>query len=340
MVVNQVAYTCLIVIIVVSPLLVCNSGIVCYVSKELWHCRLGHPADQVLSVLSDKIGFKSGDHVSACDICHKAKQTRELGDLVHLDVWGPYKVTSRDGSDNGTEFVNNKLFDLFTGVGIIHQTSAVSDLETVPIATQIEEDVTSKGNNLPDGRKAIGSKWIFKIKYKASGEIDSQVFLWLKQAPRQWNAKLTCALLENGFIQSKNDYSLYVKSKKGLFIALLVYVDDIVITGLRVLGYSKQALGTGILFNKAIQIVANLVFHEKPKHFEIDLHLARETVSSRVIKTIKIRSANNVADVFTKGLSIAQCAELCKRLGLIDMLMCGCRMTSTREVLQLPRQCT
>ncbi|GJV04520.1 ribonuclease H-like domain-containing protein [Tanacetum coccineum] len=132
----------------------------------------------------------------------------------------------------------------------------------------------------PTGRKAIGSKWIFKIKYKASGEIDrykarlvaqgfgqredvnndflsgnlyKEVYMalppgfydknetkvcklvrflyGLKQAPRQWNAKLTCDLLKNEFIQSKNDYSLYVKSKKGLFIALLVYVDDIVITG-------------------------------------------------------------------------------------------------------------
>ncbi|GJX95354.1 ribonuclease H-like domain-containing protein [Tanacetum coccineum] len=31
----------------------------------------------------------------------------------------------------------------------------------------------------------------------------------LKQAPRQWNAKLTYALIENGFSQSKSDYSLY-----------------------------------------------------------------------------------------------------------------------------------
>nr|GEW04408.1 ribonuclease H-like domain-containing protein [Tanacetum cinerariifolium] len=65
-------------------------------------------ADQVLSVLKDKISFKTGDHVSACDICHKAKQTKEpfplsdhksvkLGELIHLGVWGPYKVTSRDG---------------------------------------------------------------------------------------------------------------------------------------------------------------------------------------------------------------------------------------------------
>ncbi|GKE19914.1 ribonuclease H-like domain-containing protein [Tanacetum coccineum] len=52
----------------------------------------------------------------------------------------------------------------------------------------------------------------------------------LKQAPRQWNKKLTTALVEHGFIQSKFDYSLYVKSKGSEFVALLVYVDDIVIT--------------------------------------------------------------------------------------------------------------
>ncbi|GJY09667.1 ribonuclease H-like domain-containing protein [Tanacetum coccineum] len=53
----------------------------------------------------------------------------------------------------------------------------------------------------------------------------------LKQAPRQWNAKLTSTLIENGFSQSKSDYSLYTKSDKGVFLALLVYVDDIIITG-------------------------------------------------------------------------------------------------------------
>ncbi|GJX56459.1 ribonuclease H-like domain-containing protein [Tanacetum coccineum] len=47
------------------------------------------------------------------------------GELVHLDLWGPYKVTSKDGfrSDNGTEFVN-QLFNVFCeSNGIIHQTS-------------------------------------------------------------------------------------------------------------------------------------------------------------------------------------------------------------------------
>ncbi|GJR12265.1 ribonuclease H-like domain-containing protein [Tanacetum coccineum] len=52
----------------------------------------------------------------------------------------------------------------------------------------------------------------------------------LKQAPRQWNAKLTQALTEHGFVQSKFDYSLFTKNSDNVFIILLVYVDDIVVT--------------------------------------------------------------------------------------------------------------
>ncbi|GJT38378.1 putative RNA-directed DNA polymerase [Tanacetum coccineum] len=158
----------------------------CYVSRSMWHQRLGHPADQVLSVLNKTLNLDSQsvpDHL--CDTCNEAKQTREpfslsdhkstkLGQLIHLDVWGPYKVTSRDGfryfltvvddfsraiwtymlkgkddvydsivnftnmlsnqfetkvkkfrSDNGSEFVNNKLQNFLNEKGILHQTSCV-----------------------------------------------------------------------------------------------------------------------------------------------------------------------------------------------------------------------
>ncbi|GJX90221.1 ribonuclease H-like domain-containing protein [Tanacetum coccineum] len=140
--------------------------------------------------------------------------------------------------------------------------------------------------DLPVGRKAIGSKWVRKIKYKSDGEIErykarlvakgfnqkeginfdetfssvvkigdleetvymtlppgyfpdnetkvcklNKSLYGLKQAPRKWNAKITADLLENNFVQSKSDYSLFTKSFGDVFSTLLVYVDDIIITG-------------------------------------------------------------------------------------------------------------
>lgn len=52
----------------------------------------------------------------------------------------------------------------------------------------------------------------------------------LKQAPRQWFAKLSSALVSFGFKQSKDDYSLFTKSKGADYIAVLIYVDDMLLT--------------------------------------------------------------------------------------------------------------
>ncbi|KAF5815294.1 putative RNA-directed DNA polymerase [Helianthus annuus] len=168
--------------------------------------------------------------------------------------------------------------------------------------------------DLPKGRKPIGCKWVYRIKYKANGEVErykarlvakgfnqregidfgetfspvvkmvtvriilklvvnkgwplfqldiNNAFLYgslsedvymtlpqgyydcdknkvcklvkslygLKQAPRKWNEKLTSVLLKMGFVQSLCDHSLFVLCKNDVLVVLLVYVDDIVITG-------------------------------------------------------------------------------------------------------------
>ncbi|CAL1401524.1 unnamed protein product [Linum trigynum] len=53
----------------------------------------------------------------------------------------------------------------------------------------------------------------------------------LKQASRQWFAKLTSFLLKFGFSQSASDYSLFTKWTHGKITVLLVYVDDIIVGG-------------------------------------------------------------------------------------------------------------
>ncbi|WJZ93217.1 hypothetical protein VitviT2T_012173 [Vitis vinifera] len=53
----------------------------------------------------------------------------------------------------------------------------------------------------------------------------------LKQASRQWFAKFSTAIQAAGFVQSKVDYLLFTCRKGKSFTALLIYVDDILITG-------------------------------------------------------------------------------------------------------------
>ncbi|KAL9226203.1 hypothetical protein vseg_002041 [Gypsophila vaccaria] len=77
---------------------------------EFWHCRLGHPSRRVVNLLPFIDNNKSSKHdTSLCDVCLRAKQTRDkfiisenkaksIFELIHCDLWGDYRVTSSCGS--------------------------------------------------------------------------------------------------------------------------------------------------------------------------------------------------------------------------------------------------
>jgi hypothetical protein len=53
----------------------------------------------------------------------------------------------------------------------------------------------------------------------------------LKQAPRAWYAKIDSFFLHLGFKHCESDHSLYVLHTHGNTLIIVVYVDDLVITG-------------------------------------------------------------------------------------------------------------
>jgi hypothetical protein len=72
----------------------------------------------------------------------------------------------------------------------------------------------------PLGFITKGDTWVCQL---------NKLLYELKQASRQWFSKFSSTLLLHGFTQSKADYSLSIKSHESSFMALLVYVDDIVL---------------------------------------------------------------------------------------------------------------
>ncbi|GJZ07010.1 putative RNA-directed DNA polymerase [Tanacetum coccineum] len=179
----------------------------------------------------------------------------------------------------------NKSFEPSNYKDSIHDNNWIEAMNNEMEA--LNRNQTWEITDLPKGRRPIGCKWIYKIKYKSNGEIErykarlipkgfsqreginydetfshvvkmstleEDVYMkipegyasksnenkvcklkkslyGLKQAPKKWNEKLVGVLSECGFTQSLNDHSVFVKSFDNVFIALLVYVDDIIISG-------------------------------------------------------------------------------------------------------------
>ncbi|CAH9101317.1 unnamed protein product, partial [Cuscuta europaea] len=79
---------------------------------ELWHKRLGHPSLHVLEFLQQLGNLNKSNRKLAekpCDICQRAKQTRDnfpingnkantLFELIYCDIWGPYHENRACGS--------------------------------------------------------------------------------------------------------------------------------------------------------------------------------------------------------------------------------------------------
>ncbi|XP_022003043.1 uncharacterized protein LOC110900463 [Helianthus annuus] len=93
------------------------------------------------------------------------------------------------------------------------------DVNNAFLHGDLEEEVYMK---IPDGFAKQGEAHVCRLRKSIYG---------LKQASRNWYQKFTKALIELGFRQSKEDYSLFIYKSERSYVAALIYVDDVVIVG-------------------------------------------------------------------------------------------------------------
>jgi hypothetical protein len=72
----------------------------------------------------------------------------------------------------------------------------------------------------------------------------------------------------------------------------------------------------------ALSLAANPVYHARIKHIEVDYHYIREKVLNKDITISFISTSDQIADVFTKGLSSARFLFLKSKLKVIPSPLC------------------
>ena len=127
----------------------------------------------------------------------------------------------------------------------------------------------------------------------------------LKQAPRAWFDKLKHSLLQIGFVNSKADNSLFIKYTKVSCVFILVYVDDIIITG----SHNKEVCNLIIILNRVFSLkdLGNLHFFLgiEVTPTTTGLHLSQKKYIGDLLKRAKMDNAKPLPTPMISGLHLS-----------------------------------
>ena len=94
------------------------------------------------------------------------------------------------------------------------------DIKNAFLHGELDKDI--KMEQLRGFESKIHPEYVCKLKKALYG---------LKQAPQAWYEKIGEFLVQSGFKVAPSDSTLFVKEKVSRLVIILVYVDDLIITG-------------------------------------------------------------------------------------------------------------
>ncbi|GJU37851.1 copia protein [Tanacetum coccineum] len=195
--------------------------------------------------------------------------------------------------------------------------------------------------DLPYGKKAIGTKWVYRNKKDKRGVVVRNKARLVAQGHRQEegidyneSAFLYGIIDEEvyvsqppGFVDPKFPKKVYkvVKALYGLHSSLGVWPDIMFAV---VLVLVQEADNRGYFYYRGriyidnestICIVKNLVFHSKIMNIEIRLHFIRDAYEKKLIQVLKIHTDDNVVDLLTKAFDVSRFNFLIVSIGMINL---------------------
>lgn len=117
--------------------------------------------------------------------------------LIHNQFFGTIKVIQRDNGQDIHQIYKNNAY----------------------LHGYLIEEIYMR---LPPGFTKGKASQVYKLNRSLYG---------FNQASRQWNHALSSNFQSYGFIQFGHDHYLFTKTDGNIFLALIVYVDDVIITG-------------------------------------------------------------------------------------------------------------
>ncbi|KAL0339458.1 UNVERIFIED_CONTAM: Retrovirus-related Pol polyprotein from transposon RE1 [Sesamum angustifolium] len=215
-------------------------------SASLWHMRLGHSSFDALTHIPS-ITFKQPEWEMPCikllalDKNHTWEVTALPPGKKAIGCRWVYKLKLRD--DGTVERCKARLvakgYNQVAGVDYVDCFSPVAKAVTVRLFLAI-----ASAHSWPLHQLDVNNAFLH-------GYLDEEIFMLppegydvpqghvcklkrslygLKQASRQWNQEFTSQLVAFGFTQSSHDHCLFFMGSEDTFVAMLIYVDDVLIT--------------------------------------------------------------------------------------------------------------